>query len=559
MNSFARGFTIHSVWSWPTITLAVIWAAMLNLGDSAVNGLQSPIIRVVSVATFVLAQFLFTWLVDRLLLRRLRPTMRAAILLVTLLGFGAARGAAVSLMMEVVAGTPSSGTPGRMVAAMIQTSEIALFAFAYGLLLATARQRAELVATRNRLSALAERAKVTQKADDAALIERVRVQLRAGLSWTPESSASDVLRVLNRSIEEIVRPLSHSLRKPPEELLADEHPPRTRVNWASAWRETLRGNQLRLGWTTALLWTMVMFPCIVLFGPLGFLIAGGMAGSVSAVTVMVRQLARRIRLVESTSTLFALVGGALAMAGLFWFLFPANIRISYVVISIPVVTLTVIVPALITVALQQSEEITEQLKLENSRLTWAIARSNELSRQRRAALSAALHGSVQSALAAAHLRLQIAIRDDSDAEAAAVAAKVEAERAVALGVEPLESRPIADQCMQLTAAWAGAVEVHCEVPNEIDADQVTAQLIAEIMTEGVLNAVKHANASWVHIRAEINGDFVTLSIENPGDLARKDEPGGGTRLLETSAISWSLQSMNQTTRLSALLPYEGKP
>lgn len=149
MNSFARGFTIHSVWSWPTITLAAIWAAMLNLGDSAVNGLQSPIIRVVSVAMFVLAQFLFTWLVDRLLLRRLRPTMRAAILLVTLLAFGAARGAAVSLMMEVVAGAHSSGTPGRMIAAMIQTSEIALFAFAYGLLLAIARQRAELVATGN--------------------------------------------------------------------------------------------------------------------------------------------------------------------------------------------------------------------------------------------------------------------------------------------------------------------------------------------------------------------------------------------------------------------------
>lgn len=564
MNLFARAFTVRSVVAWPTMLVAVVWAVVANLGDSAYNGMQFPLQRAVLVSALVGLQFGLTWLIDRTVLRRLKQQARAIGLLITFGVAGWIRGAGVAVMMLTIGAAPGLMLSGRIIAATIQTFEISLLAFAYGALMLNAWQLRELRSSSERLEQLAEQASAVRAADDVALISEVRDKLRGSLNWADDASPREVLGTLNRAIDELVRPLSHALSEPVTEMELPR-PKRVRVDWRSMWRDALDSDQLRLGWAVAVLLLVIAVPTVGVFGAWGFMLAGGMVGTMWIVMAATRWAARLSPAIRRVASPLVLMLGSIAVMAMFWLVFPSQIRASYVIITPFTIALATLVPTIMALALTQSAQLTDQLEHENERLRWSIARTNELTRQRREAVSTALHGSVQAALASAHLRLQLALRDGVNPADALAAARADAERAVTLAVDV--GRPavgVQERFTELEAGWAGVTELRIGVVTKaLDADPIAARLVADLVTEAVLNAVKHAGAEWVEASGSVEGDTISLSVRNPGAPdAAIGVAGGGTRMLERSTLAWQRTSESGVTTLTARIPFaptEGKP
>lgn len=564
MNTFARAFTVRSVVAWPTILVAVIWSIVANLGDSSYNGTQFPLQRGLIVALFVLSQFGLTWLADFVLLRHFGTRTRALGLFVTFIAAGWLRGVGIALAMFAIGASPEVMLAGRIIAASIQTFEISLLALAYGVLIFNARQLRELSTASAQLTLLAEQAAAVREADDVALIEQVRAQLRKSLNWADDATPDDVLATLHRSIDELVRPLSRALTKDAhhvEPMPAQE----LRVDWRTVWRNALDSDQLRLGWAIGVLVFILAVPSASVFGAWGIALAVAMAVVLWATMSVTRWAVRFAPMLRRKASPIVLITGSLAVMSMFWMIYPSQLRLTYVIITPFTLSLATLVPTLMTLALAQATEIASRLENENQRLRWSIARTNEITRQRRATVSSALHGSVQAALASTYLRLQIALRDGADPSVALASARADSERAVTLAVEIGQGVPSTDETLnEIALGWAGVTELRTDVTSAtIDADPIAAQLLADLVTESVLNAVKHAGAAWVEISAKVNADQLELLVRNPAiQPLIPGEPGGGTRLLERSTIAWSRHNGEGITSLTASIPYEpseGKP
>lgn len=566
MNTFAIGFTLRSLCSVPVVLIAILWAIVTNFGDAVHNGTQRPLQRLIVVTAAVLIQFGLTWLFAHLIPSRVDARLRAGLILVMFLLASLIRAFLIAFTLALFNEQNSIVLTPRLYGAIAQSLEISAFTVAYGLLLDAATKRQALKATEHRLSSLANETQSASQVESAKLIERVRAQLRRSLTFTESIAPIDLVHMLNQSIEDMVRPLSRALRiDASEHTVADTPANAARIDWRSSWTNTLAGDSIQIGITWALFTVTVLTPTVTLFG--GSL---GLAWSLFISSIMSIGLWLGMRVTQRNSpflrrwrTLFAMAFSS-AVGGLtLWFVFPRELVLSYILITPIAVSISTLVPALTTSALRQSHEISERLETRNTQLAWTIARNTEKTRQRRSIIAAALHGTVQAALAASSLRLQIALRDGTDIESAAAQARDNAQKAIDFNVLDSDTeRPLAEKIHELRDSWADLIEVRASIPfSAIDADPICSRLIAELATEGVLNAVKHAQANWVSIECSMPHDrTVTLTISNPIVAESTTGPGGGgTKLLEGAAIRWDRSIDEQLLTLSAALPWEEHP
>jgi anti-sigma regulatory factor (Ser/Thr protein kinase) len=81
-----------------------------------------------------------------------------------------------------------------------------------------------------------------------------------------------------------------------------------------------------------------------------------------------------------------------------------------------------------------------------------------------------------------------------------------------------------------------------------------ANLVGEIVSEAVTNAVVHAGATAVLVELDINDQLLRLSVSNEGELPDGYSPGLGLRLLDESTLSWGISNQGGRTVLTAELP-----
>lgn len=562
VNTFATGFTVRSLCSVPVILIAILWAIINNLGDAVHNTTQGPVQRVIVVAAAVLIQFGLTWLLAHLIPKHLDARWRAGLLLTLFLFASLLRGFLVAFTISLLGEQSNIVLAPRLFGAVVQSLEIALFALAYGLLIDIATSRQALTETEHRLTSLANEVEVASQAESVKLIEQVRMQLRRSLNWTESTTPADMVHILDQSIDDMVRPLSQKLRIDAVEHKVVKIPAgAAHIDWRSTWASTFAGDSTQFGITWVLLAITVANPAITLFGTLSglaysLIISGTMTlGLWCGIRITYLPL-RRYRMV------FAIVLSSIFGDLALWFTLPRDIVAGYMFITPFAVSLTTLVPAITVNALRQSREILERLETRNAQLAWNIARNSEKTRQRRSTIAAALHGTVQAALAASSLRLQIAIRDGADIELAAAQARDAATKAIAFEVLDQDSRrTLLERIDELRDSWADLIEVRTDIPFlTIDSDPICSRLIAELAAEGVLNAVKHAQASWVRIEcSEPHDRIVTLTVSNPVEAESTAGPdGGGTKLLEGAALRWDRTVTDRIVTVTAELPWESQ-
>jgi len=204
----------------------------------------------------------------------------------------------------------------------------------------------------------------------------------------------------------------------------------------------------------------------------------------------------------------------------------------------------------ITLALHEDEKsvfraISEKLKEKNLK---AFLELGEKSRAE-ADYAQYLHAEVQSQLLACKLLLLKSAESDFTLFPPEVTQQI-------LGRlseinQPYERAPVrlpSLRISQLAASWKGLAEISYSLPPEIDEPSAPREVIAQLIEEAVVNAIRHGKATDVKIKVNLQGDHFYCEISDNGTLASsKSGSGLGTILFETFTSDWQLTRLGNRT------------
>lgn len=197
---------------------------------------------------------------------------------------------------------------------------------------------------------------------------------------------------------------------------------------------------------------------------------------------------------------------------------------------------------------QYSEEIREEQIL-------AMARSAAVAQAAREA-AGILHGSVQSRLRSCAAALDLAHR--SGDIVGINRALVQARAILEQPLSPPDHRPtvelstlVESKCQE----WKGIIDTRLT----IDSGSRTimgplASHIAEVVEEGIANAVHHGRARCIRIHITSTDQTVSIQLVDDGDGPGRGSPGLGARLMTRFDADWSLTPADPGTVLQVSIP-----
>lgn len=209
-------------------------------------------------------------------------------------------------------------------------------------------------------------------------------------------------------------------------------------------------------------------------------------------------------------------------------------------------------------------DVLRQLQDVNSQLEWALGRLGQELWQQRRAMGVVLHGVVRSALVASAMLLRQSAKGPGDqvpgvAESEQVRKRLTEVR-TQLGVEPPPVDP-AETLGQLVELWRGTCDVSIEVDEDtmvrLASDPLAAESAMQVIDEACANAITHAKAHFIRVRATAEEDWVDIDVVNDGEaLVASPRKGLGSNLLDEVATQWELSTVPEGTRFRARLPVQ---
>jgi len=155
-----------------------------------------------------------------------------------------------------------------------------------------------------------------------------------------------------------------------------------------------------------------------------------------------------------------------------------------------------------------------------------------------------LHGSVQSSLTAANMRIRGASEID---DVLLTRVREDVERAsAAISSFGRNEIKLEESLTEIRELWHGVCEITFEYSRDlIDSvpnNSVSAHCINEIVKECVSNAIRHGHATEVKVSLSDPTDgSITISITNNGDDQISPQRGVGSLMLEEITMNWSRQ------------------
>jgi two-component sensor histidine kinase len=200
---------------------------------------------------------------------------------------------------------------------------------------------------------------------------------------------------------------------------------------------------------------------------------------------------------------------------------------------------------------------TKEANDENASL---VARSRQEVWLRQKQIAKIVHGSVQSRLNAARIRLTQSTSVTPEL-VESVLTDLESARQE-LSRPPAESATdIQSQLSELADFWRGVCTftfaTDLSSQQSLAADSSAAQAVMEVVSEGVSNAVKHSHSQKVHLSiTQASPVNVLVEIEHAMEkpLAASTSSGLGTQILNQLTLNWSFTQANGTALLQAEIP-----
>ncbi len=185
----------------------------------------------------------------------------------------------------------------------------------------------------------------------------------------------------------------------------------------------------------------------------------------------------------------------------------------------------------------------------------AMARSTAVAQAAREA-AGILHGSVQSRLRACAAALDLANR--SGDVVGINRALVQTRAILEQPLLPAGDRPT-DKLASLVESkcqeWRGIVDTQLTIDTDSGAIMgPLASHIAEVVEEGIANAVHHGRARCIRIHITSTDQAVTLQLVDDGDGPGRGSPGLGARLMARFDADWSLTPADPGSVLQVSIP-----
>lgn len=167
-----------------------------------------------------------------------------------------------------------------------------------------------------------------------------------------------------------------------------------------------------------------------------------------------------------------------------------------------------------------------------------------------------LHAEVQSQLMACKLLLLKAAESNFTLMSPEVTQKV-LDR-LELLKQPYEKRPDripSDRLQEFRSTWEGLAQIFFNLPPELSKVSRSGDVIAQLIEELIVNAIRHGKAKNITVSANIADGFCMISVLDDGRIKSTKKAGLGSTLFEVFAPDWKLVSTSQGTLATLTAKY----
>lgn len=188
-----------------------------------------------------------------------------------------------------------------------------------------------------------------------------------------------------------------------------------------------------------------------------------------------------------------------------------------------------------------------------------LLRQGDFVERRRASLM--LHGSIQSALHAAALRIGMSTSlTRADVEEIRTTIAAAAQR---LDAPASPYVRLVETLAEIAGTWEGACHVRWSLDHRtvgaLATAPVAASCVAELARETVGNAVRHGKASEVSLRIHADGDRIIVTcLDNGRGFVEGWEPGLGLKMIEDMCLDWSRDGGESGVTVTATLAVDNR-
>lgn len=565
------GSAIRRLGSPDAISWPVFWVTFIaGFIGNAISNAQTPLgPRLLALALGQIVLWLPLAMVG-IALRR-RPDRSRPVLVLTTALFGLfLRALSIGVVLGAFVDADASMWTHRFVGAIFNVGlSFVVSAYVVAVLRERRRQVVELQETQQRLSAVLTELNEEFVTNNEALAANVRAALLNELKALDMTDAKRSLDVLQHVATEVIRPLSHELASARTE--SERSAPAT-TNITVSWRNVLKGattgEPFKPGLTAGifgieLIAASVGYPpgilifFVLLVATWGFLT---LANRVLRVVLPGRRQVTRLLYVLMCALIAGLLNSVILLVGL---------------TGAPPVKVLALGGFVITIALslgvgiassfvQDRQRIVHDLEQSSLSLERRIVRMRQVRWYRHKALSRVLHGYIQTAVTAAALRIDTAIRTgDIDSTVIEQSRHSVLEALGGITNRDMEVMSWEEASQRLAATWEGLCAISSHVDTEageqLKKDAVLRSCMLDIVTEAVSNGIRHGGATRVSVgisHSPMKKELNLVIINNTHGWLGEYAPGLGMRLLEECTLQWELVSSDGEVVLTARLPFD---
>jgi len=167
-----------------------------------------------------------------------------------------------------------------------------------------------------------------------------------------------------------------------------------------------------------------------------------------------------------------------------------------------------------------------------------------------------LHAEVQSQLMACKLLLLKAAESEFTLMSPEVTQKV-LDR-LELLKRPFEKRPDripSARLEEFRKTWEGLAQIYFNLPPELSGVSRSGEVIAQLIEELIVNAIRHGKAKNITVNAIITEGLCVISVLDDGRIKSTKKAGLGSTLFEVFAPDWKLTSTSQGTLATLTAKY----
>ena len=167
-----------------------------------------------------------------------------------------------------------------------------------------------------------------------------------------------------------------------------------------------------------------------------------------------------------------------------------------------------------------------------------------------------LHAEVQSQLTASKLLLLKAADSNFSSMSTETTRKVLAR--LELLEEPYQKKIVRNPKIRLTEladTWRGLTRIKMDLPTELNSFSPNGEVIAQLIEESVINAIRHGKAKNVRVNVTIENEICYIQIQDDGKLKSTRKPGLGSTFFQVFAPDWKLETNEVGTLATMSTPF----